>query len=239
MLKIAQVIVPVLLLLCNSCHLGPSYETPQIEAPSEWKKLPKEESAPPCVDNWWEVFEDEKLNCLEKQAIANNPNLHAALERVFQAWAVVGVDRAALFPQITLNPSYTDTGELFKIYLPSGVQKIPGFTGINTVYRVHEFQYVLPLNMSYELDLWGQVRGQYRSAALGALAQEQAYRAAILTLTADLASNYFELRSLDAQADVLKATMEVRKKAMDINNSRFSKGNWNRSRRCQCHAGLF
>lgn len=212
-----------ILLLLSSCRLGPSYRVPGSEIPSAWKAPQEEVESSSQVGKWWEVFQDCTLDGMEEMAVANSPSLQAALERVFQAWSVAGVDRAALYPQATLNPSYSDTGELFKIFLPPGLA-IPGFTAANTVFRIHQFQYLLPLNMSYEIDLWGKLRGQYQAAVMSAQAQEDAYCAAILTLTTDLASNYFQMRSLDAQIDVLKATMDARQKALQINESRFKKG---------------
>lgn len=140
-----------------------------------------------------------------------------------EAWAVAGISRADLFPHVNLNPSYTDTGLLFEIYLPPGLS-IPGLNTAKTIYRVHELQYTLPFTMTYELDLWGKLRGQYDSAALNAVAQEEALRTALLTLTSEIATDYFLLRSLDAQVDLLKWTIDLRQKAYDLNSSRYNRG---------------
>jgi outer membrane protein, multidrug efflux system len=205
------------------CRLGPRYELPTVDVPDDWKAPHNVDVATPNISYWWEIFSDCTLNNLEKIAIENNPNLYVALERVVEARALAGVSGANLYPQLNLNPSYTNTGTLFKIYLPSGIP-IPSLTSISSVFRVHEMQYVLPLNLSYEIDLWGKLRGQYESALLNAQAQEDAFYVTLLALTTDLASSFFQLRSLDAQIDLLKETAEVRRHNYDLTKNRYEKG---------------
>ena len=210
------------------CHLGPKYVPPAVEAPAEWKGGSQQASPTPavpipCLDFWWEVFDDAPLNYLEQQAIENNPNLTVAIERVIQARAMAGVKKADLFPQITLNPLFSDTGELFQLQLPPGFD-IPGVSAGKTVYRIHQFEYSLPLNLSYELDLWGKLRGQYQSARQNAQSLEFAYYSSLLSLTSDVASSYYQLRSLDAQIDLYQATIEAFSGTYYTVKSRFDKG---------------
>jgi multidrug efflux system outer membrane protein len=96
--------------------------------------------------------------------------------------------------------------------------------GLKQVIRVHEMLYRLPVNMSYELDLWGRLQGQYESALLNVQAQQDAYCTTLLALTSELASHYFNLRTLDAQAELLLKTIAVRQKNVDLTLSRFQKG---------------
>lgn len=207
------------ILFFTGCSLEPHYDIPDTQVPNEWKSTQEAEEGAAFVENWWEVFEDPTLNELEQQAIANNRDLYAALERVLQARAYEGVRGADLYPQYTLNPSYNNTGALIKVFgLPATVPPLP------TIIRVHELAYSLPLNLNFELDLWGKLKNQYRAAHFKFEAEQWAWQAAFLTLTADLAANYFQLRSLDAQIELLEETIRVRNDAFDINTIRYDAG---------------
>jgi multidrug efflux system outer membrane protein len=206
----------------SGCRVGPKYQPPAVDSPDSWK-----ESQITCCDQvfegmWWEVFQDENLNWLEQQAILNNPNLYAALDRVAQARAIVGVDRAALYPHVTLDPSYTNTGQLFKIFLPNGGTFLPA--NFPTIFRIHQLQYVMPFNMSYEMDLWGKLHGQYDSAVYNAQAQEENLQSALLTLTTELASDYFLLRATDRLIEVQQKNLELLAKNVQLVQTRFTKG---------------
>lgn len=218
------------LLLCaavclTGCRLGPAYSPPRALVPEEWKteEIPGDETLSGNICNFWEVFNDTTLNDLEEQAIKNNPNLYIALERVCEAKALTCIERSKLFPQATLDPAYSSTGTLFKLYGLSDFPQILG-SGIKPIIRVHEMQYLLPLNLNYELDLFGKLRGGYEAAFLNAESKEAAYYTALLSLTTDLAANYFNLRSLDLQIELLLETIEARKKGLELTSSRFNKG---------------
>lgn len=205
------------------CRVGPKYTPPCVEeAPTEWREAPEVVQGTAFEGLWWELFDDEVLNWLECQAIADNPSLMVALDRVAQARAIVGVDRAALYPQLNLNPSYSNTGQLFKIFLPEGGAFLP--PSIPLIFRVHQLQYVLPLNMSYEVDLWGKLRGQYESAVFGAQMQEENLQSSLLTLTADVAVSYFKIRAFDSLAMVLDEDLELLRKNLKLVQTRFNKG---------------
>lgn len=213
-----------LIFLLSGCRLGPNYAPPVVTSPEDWKT---EQSADSSVSgnicNYWEVFHDETLNALEMEAIENNPNLYVALERVYEARALAGIERSRIFPQVTLNPAYSTTGTLFKLYGLSQVPALANF-GLKPIIRVHEMQYFLPLNLNYEIDLFGKLQSGYESAFLNAQSKEAAYYTALLTLTSDLAANYFNLRSLDLQIILLENTIEARKKSLEFNSSRYKSG---------------
>lgn len=210
-------------LLGSCCNVGPNYYPPCPETPSQWKASQKDPVGVHCVDYWWEVFDDELLDQLEKEAICNNSSLYIALQRVLEARALANVRKADLYPQIALQPSYLDSGSLFELFIPPALGPLVP-PGGGSVFRVHQFDYVLPLNMSYELDLWGKIRGQYASAVMSAQAQQEAYITTLLGLTTDLAGSYFLTRSLDAQIDFYRGTIEEFRKAYDLAKSRFDKG---------------
>ena len=212
----------LLILFVNSCRLGPEYRPPVVETPEEWKQTQELCRGPVFEGLWWEVFNDPVLNSLEQCAIEANPTLFIALDHVAQARAIAGVDKAALYPQLNLNPSYSNTGMLFKIYLPNGGTFLPGT--FPTIYRIHQLQYALPLNLSYELDLWRKLRGQFDSAVFNAQAQEENLKTALLTLTADVAIDYYTLRMLDLLIETYEENLRLLRKNLEVVQSRFEKG---------------
>jgi multidrug efflux system outer membrane protein len=211
-----------LFLLVQGCHLGPKYECPEPHTPTEWKSSPDCAASPEVAPEWWEVFGDEELAKLEKQVLEKNPDLFIALQRVAEARALAGVEEANLYPNLYLTPTYKNVDQLIELYglpLPS-----PFVPGLQPIVRVHELEYQLPISAGYDLDLWGKYRGQYNSAMIYAQAQQEAARATLLTLTTDLASNYFNLRAVDTQVELLKRQIELRQKAFELTSSRYAKG---------------
>ncbi|HAB99879.1 MAG TPA: hypothetical protein DCE71_08665 [Parachlamydiales bacterium] len=209
------------LLFCflAGCHLGPRYEAPDPVVPEEWKSSPATASDVQ-FDNWWDIFEDEELACLEKQVIENNPTLYIALEKVAEARAVAGVAKSTLYPQVYATPSFNNVDELIKLY---GVPQ--SFTPkLKTLTRVQEQSYQLPIAMTYEVDLWCKYRGTYNAAAIYAQAQDEAVKATMLTLSTELASHYFNLRTLDMQIDLLKQVLQLRKETLSLVHSRYESG---------------
>lgn len=216
------------LVLLNGCRVGPRYDSPSPQAPSEWKSQASDTTTTvPQVDYWWQVFGDPQLDSLQEQAVASNPNLYVALEKVMEARAIAMAEAASLYPQLNLYPEYSNIGMLFKPFIPANIfgtsSAIPPIGKI-APFRIHELQYFLPLNLSYEVDLWGKIRNQVDSAVYHAEAEAENYCAALLSLTADLASNYFQLRGYDAQIEFLQKTLETRQKNLELTQSRFSKG---------------
>lgn len=214
----------------TGCNLAPNYEPPSVDVPQQWKASPTDSNSDsnsncetetfPCVEYWWEVFNDETLNYLELDAVANNLNLNIAVERVFEAFALAGIKKADLFPQFNLNPSYSNSGLLIEFFTPPTPLPFP----IIKFFRIHQMEYTLPLYMNYEIDLWGKLRNQYRAELRNAEAQAEALRTTLLSITTDLAMSYFLLRFLDAQIDLYQATVEEYRKFYDLAKSRFDKG---------------
>ncbi|CCB85035.1 efflux transporter outer membrane subunit [Parachlamydia acanthamoebae] len=198
------------LFLTSGCMVGPDYRPPCIDAPAAWKGPNEGPDFCEEVENWWEIFDDQRLNNLEALAVSNNRNLFAAFERVQEARYRAGVVAADLYPQFTLDPLYSNQEVLLKtLGAPS------------TFLRVHELLYNLPLNLSYQMDLWGRLTDQYYAAKYTWEAQIEDYRLVLLNLTTDLATAYYQLRAADSQIDLLIATLKTRNKAFDINKSRY------------------
>ncbi|MBS4162832.1 Outer membrane protein OprM [Candidatus Protochlamydia amoebophila] len=183
------------------------------------------------LNYWWEIFDDSILNKLEEQALELNHTLGAAFERVIQSRAIARIDRASLFPTVNFSPSYARSGMLQKNALGNAIsssqQNNPQdamFSNLPQAVRGIQSQYFLSFDFNYELDLWSKLTNTYESAIFRSQASTQAYLSILLTLTADIASNYFQLRDLDSQQAILQRTIEARQKAFDINQARFNAG---------------
>lgn len=211
-----------------ACTVGPKYAPPSQELPDEWKNDKNEASleADEALDlcNFWELFQDETLNALEEKALKASPTLQIALAKIEESWSIAGISRAALFPQITVNPQYQNTGELFKLYLPSSVTSSPALQGLPGDFRIHAFNYVLPFNMNYEVDLFGKNRSLYSRAQEIARASVDNYTVAMLRITTDVASSYFYIRTLESQINALETMLKVKQLDLDLAIDRYDKG---------------
>jgi multidrug efflux system outer membrane protein len=242
----------------TSCQLLPSYkgaETPFIpqqwkapqlvstSTPLSWKEKSsdenKNENVPSipnfttvCKElyNWWEVFNDPRLNELEESALHSSPTLWAALERVKQARAQTQSSWSFLLPKISLQPSFDRTGSLVQNPFPSALansttqQQIQNQPTVPENFRFVQSQYLVPLTLNYELDLWGKLTQSYYASLITAQASSQAYLSVLLSLTADIAATYFEISNLDRQQEILQKHIELRKRAVTITTARFKAG---------------
>lgn len=186
--------------LLAGCLMGPNYKQPELD-------LPEGQAA----DNfsiftnakWWEVFQDPVLNQLEADALAYNKDLQAAVARVDQARAAVGIATADQLPSLSAAAESGRAGN----NLGSG-----------------ETQSTANVSVSFELDLWGKYRRLSEAARAKLLASEASRDTVRLTLTADVANNYFALRMLDAQLIIARRTLDARKENVRIYTSRYKNG---------------
>jgi multidrug efflux system outer membrane protein len=198
-------------LVLGGCMVGPDYHRPSPgPVPAAWKAgYPWKEGQPQDAEikqRFWELFGDEVLNALELEATTNSPTLRAAFERVDEARATARITRADLFPAASLDPSAnrtrysaSRTAQPYALILP--------YTGND---------FFLPLDVSYEVDLWGRVRRSFRAAREQAQASAAAYQNVLLSLQADVAQTYFSIRSIDLDRYVVAATIELRKKNLSL-----------------------
>src|SRR6185295_8459506 len=150
------------------------------------------------------------LNDLQRRATEANQELKAAVARVEQARAVARVARSELMPTITADPSYTR-----QRYSPN---QVPSFGALTTD------NFRAPLDLSYEIDLWGRVRRGFESAHADAQASLAAFHNVLLALHADVAQNYFALRALDAEIATVTGTVGLRQEQVKLVRSRFEGG---------------
>lgn len=151
---------------------------------------------------WWVVFGDDNLSALIVEASNANLNLAMALARVKDARAAAGVVNADRGVQVDVGVGPTRTGNSQSI----------------------STRYSAPLSFSYEVDLFGRLSDASRAARLDAQGQEAAYRSVLLALQSDVAQQYFTIRSLDSELDVLQKTVALRQEALDLTQRRFDAG---------------
>jgi len=196
--------------------VGPDYKRPATVIPQDykaaelgaWKEGRPLDTVP--KGTWWQVFGDGTLNDLEGQALQANQEIRASMARVEEARATARVARSELLPSLNFDPSYTR-----QRYSPN---QSPSF-GPLTANTFHT-----PLDLSYEVDLWGRVRRGFESARADAQSSLAAFQNILLTLGADLAQNYFALRALDAEIATVTATVDLRKEQVRLVRSRFEGG---------------
>ena len=196
--------------------VGPDYRKPDLAQllPGDWRwKVAAPKDAAP-KGEWWNVFDDPVLDELQRAAVANSQTLRAAVARVDEARAVARLTRSQFFPELSLDP-------LIKAERTSGHPPTP----IPVKVPAARFTtYSLPLDLRYELDLWGRVRRSFEAAQAQAHASVSDYQNVLLTLTADVATNYFLLRSLDAEVAALQRTLDSREKSLSIVRARVAAG---------------
>ena len=220
--KVMLAVGAVCALLIAGCVVGPNYHRPaalgtnsmraafaEITSTNlgEWKS-PEPSAALP-RGAWWELFGDVELNRLETRATAGNQELATAFANFQQARALVNVARADSFPQINLSPSFTRQR--------SSVNTVSGRSGTFN-------SFIVPLDASWELDLWGRVRRSVESARARLSASADDLEGSRLAIQAEVAIDYFTLRSLEAQMKVLRETIETYQRLLQLTQNRRASG---------------
>ena len=200
------------------CTVGPNYVRPPADVPPAYKEAasPGFENAQPsdalAKGKWWEIYGDSQLNSLEEQVSVSNQSLRAAQAQFAQARAAVQVARAAYYPTVSGSGSASRTRQS---------QNGPLF-GATSPVNYNDFQ--LPVDASWEPDVWGRVRRTVEAARSEAQASAADLANVDLSLHAELALDYFELRGLDSQKKLLDSTVVSYEKALELTNSRFTGG---------------
>jgi NodT family efflux transporter outer membrane factor (OMF) lipoprotein len=163
---------------------------------------------------WWKIFGDAELNALEPQVAANNQDLKAADARFREARALIRFNHASLYPTVGAAPS------------AGGLRESTNRPYFNTTAArgngVGDIQ--LPVDLNYEIDVWGRVRRTVSAAREEAQASAGDRQTVMLSLQAELAVDYFEARSADAQEKLLNDTVQYYEEAYRITNNRFEGG---------------
>ena len=212
-----QVALAIAALQLSGCTVGPKYHTPMAQTPAAYKEVGDWKPAQPNDQNlggtWWTIFQDPQLDALEVQVNVSNQNLKAAEAQYQQARAVLRYSRANYYPTVTAGPSATRTKTSGHRPPPSSI-----FDGIT--YN----DFVLPIDVSYQVDVWGQVRRTVESYREQAQASAADLATVNLSMHADLAIDYFLARSLDAEEQLLNSTVTEYEQALELIQSRYAGG---------------
>ena len=212
-----EILLATTVLLLSGCAVGPQYHTPAAETPPAYKEDQNWKPAQPndqnLVGNWWEIFQDSQLNELEQQINVSNQNLKAALAQYTEARAVLRYYRADYYPTITAAPS-----AVRERYSDNRPPKSSIFNGIT----FNDF--VLPIDVSYQADVWGRVRRNVESYRAQAQASAADLETVNLSMHADLAVDYFAARTLDAEEKLLSTTVTQYEQALQLTEAQFAGG---------------
>jgi outer membrane protein, multidrug efflux system len=205
--------------LLAGCTVGPNYKRPSAAVPAKWDVAePWRESAPKDASpkgEWWAVFHDEDLNALEKDALADNQTIKVSIAHVEQARATAAIEIATLFPTAGVAPSV----ERQRL---SGNR--PPNSNFTVISPVTQNSYTIPFTVSYEVDLFGRRRRSIEAAKAAYQANAADLENVRLLVTSQLAGDYFNLRQLDAELEILNRTVEALRRGLDLVNSRHQGG---------------
>ncbi|MDR3568928.1 MAG: efflux transporter outer membrane subunit [Syntrophobacteraceae bacterium] len=203
-----------------SCTVGPNYVRPKAVVPPSYKELKGWKRAQPkdgiARGRWWEIFGDPRLNSLESQVDITNQNLAAAEAQFREALAAVQAAGSGYFPVVSAGTS-------------AGRSRIPGTLGRSSSTSTGrsgttQSDLLLSGDVSWELDLWGKVRRTVEASKAGAQASEADLEGVRLAATAQLAQDYFALRALDSQHQVLHLTVVNYRKFLSFTKNRYATG---------------
>jgi len=200
--------------LLGGCAVGPDYKRPALDLPQGWsdrQKVAGPAAARPVSnmgEQWWSLYRDPVLDKLEDEALAHNADAQVAVARVLQARAQLGVTEADQFPAVSasINESRTKYSQLGSFPRP-----------IQNYSQVH-------LDVSYELDLWGRFRRASEAARAQLMAAESSRDAVKLSLTAQVAQQYFALLAYDAEEKVVRRELAARQETLALDRKRAAVG---------------
>ncbi len=201
-------------LALGACNLAPHYEAPQTQAPGQfkeavpntpagaqgWKIADPKDSA--LRGSWWEIYNDPQLSELEQKVAISNQTVAAAEASYRSARALLGEAQAALFPSLGLAPSIDRTRTSAATVSGGGGASSNGAGGTGP----HTY-FTLPLEASYQVDLWGSVRNSVAQSSFSAQASAAELETALLSTQSTLAQTYFALRATDEQRRILDTTL--------------------------------
>jgi len=202
----------------SSCTVGPDYVKPSAEIPVSYKEMSQWKKARP-QDNiikgrWWEIYKDHELNALEEQVNISNQNIAQAEAQFRVAQALVREARAGYFPTVTAGASA----------VRSRSKVTSGKGSSATSFPIIASDYTLPVDVSWAPDVWGRVRRTVEASRANAQASEADLEGARLSVQSSLAQDYFQLRSLDADKQLLESSVSSYRKFLELTKNQYSAG---------------
>ncbi|MFC0253268.1 efflux transporter outer membrane subunit [Massilia consociata] len=200
--------------LSGCATVGPDFKEPKVASDAAYRHAAASTDAARLPAAWWTVFGDATLDALERRALRDNPGVRAAAQRLLQAQAQLGVVRAGQAPNVAVSAGVSNarTSSETSQGLALGGRSIEG----NNL--------SVGASLSYELDLWGRVRRVVEAADAQALAAQDDRDGVILLLSSQVASNYWQLRGMDAELAILRSALDARREASALVEARFKAG---------------
>ena len=201
--------------LLAGCVVGPRYSRPSAPVPGAYKETPDHWKQAEPADQvlrgkWWAIYQNPELNSLEEKVNVSNQTIKGAEAQFLQARALVRLARAGYFPTVTAGASATR----------NRLSENRPLVSTTTDYT----DLVLPVDASYEPDLWGRVRRTVEAARATAEASAGDLESVSLGLHAELAMDYFQARALDAEIQLLDSTVAAYEKALQLTENRYQGG---------------
>ena len=215
--RTVALLAPLALAGCKT--VGPNYKVPPVPAPpsysdaghnGDWASATPADAADRGA--WWAVYQSAELNDLEQRCASANQNIAAALHAYEQAHDLVRETHASLYPTVSIGGSATRNG------IAANAPQVGPAT------QRDYWEFLIPLNISWEPDLWGAVRRQIESASASAQASAADLANTRLSLQGLLAVTYLQLRGLDLQAQLLRATIDAYTQTLDLTQVRLKGG---------------
>jgi len=219
-------------ILLAGCTVGPKYAKPSVQTPTAYKELAAGDltqteqwkAAQPsdgaARGKWWEVFHDSQLSALEQKADTSNQEIAASVANFFAARAVIREARSQYFPTVATNPSIMNARPSAGQFggVRSGSSSASGFTLTSFT------DYSAPADASWEPDLWGRVRNTVRGATYAAQASSADLENVRLSVEAELAVDYYQLRAQDAMKQLFDATVVAYQESLNLTQVQFKAG---------------
>ncbi len=197
------------------CAMGPNYHRAAISAPDSFRAAPSTtaNNSESLGDvKWWEVFKDEKLQALEREALAQNYDLRDAAARVEAASAALGLTRSNQFPNLGANADIATIRASRNGATPLPASFVPS--------QNRTFGAATLSLLSFELDIWGRLRRSTEAARANLLSAEENRKAVMTTLVSEVAAAYFSLRELDYQLEISQRTLATRHESLELIRNR-------------------
>jgi multidrug efflux system outer membrane protein len=195
----------VLSLLLAGCTVGPKYQRPALQPPTEFYAQRQITTSSEAELAWWDLFKDPVLQSLIREALKNNYDLQTAVARVQQERALAGVTRSEYFPQVGYGASVYGQKDPFPL------------VASHTYYSYN-------LNTIWEMDLFGRIRRLNEAQRAAYFGSEEAKRDVRLLVLAEVAQGYFQLRALDADLEISRRTVKSFQDTLDLFQRRFEGG---------------
>jgi len=208
------------LIMVAGCAVGPDFKSPDMPVPAEWAGPPPLPAVTPAekdLADWWTVFDDRMMQSLIQQAVESNLDLKFAEARIRQARAVRGIAGSFLGPTIDATGSYQRSEA--SVSPADGTGRSSG----NTV-SVTTNQYFAGFDAAWELDIFGGVRRGIEAADADLQVSVEARRDVLVTLTAEVARNYIDLRAFQERLAIARRNLEAQKHSAKLTRQRFEGG---------------